>query len=58
VFLPDCSSAVCARCGGAFSLLNRRHHCRFCGCLCCAACSRLRRAGHRACDGCGAGRWW
>lgn len=36
----DKSSSSCLCCGDAFSVLStRRHHCRLCGVLCCAACS-------------------
>eukprot|EP01033_Poteriospumella_lacustris_P010045 gene10045-7175_t len=32
-------SASCMRCSAAFSLFNRRHHCRVCGYLICGECS-------------------
>jgi len=32
----------CSQCGAGFSLITRRHHCRFCGALCCADCTRFR----------------
>jgi len=32
----------CSQCGAGFSLTTRRHHCRFCGALCCADCTRFR----------------
>lgn len=32
-------SASCMRCNAAFSLFNRRHHCRVCGYLICGECS-------------------
>ncbi|TKA55447.1 hypothetical protein B0A53_02373 [Rhodotorula sp. CCFEE 5036] len=36
---PDHATNSCRRCGKHFSLLNRRHHCRRCGLVVCAACS-------------------
>lgn len=32
----------CSQCGAGFSFTTRRHHCRFCGSLCCADCTRFR----------------
>lgn len=57
-WIGDEDSAECLLCGASFGLLNRRHHCRCCGVLCCAACSGKRfvrpstRQEYRACDGC------
>eukprot|EP01065_Artemidia_motanka_P024685 TRINITY_DN2958_c0_g5_i1.p1 TRINITY_DN2958_c0_g5~~TRINITY_DN2958_c0_g5_i1.p1 ORF type:complete len:614 (+),score=178.02 TRINITY_DN2958_c0_g5_i1:87-1928(+) len=61
-WVPDEAARSCCSCGGGFSLLNRRHHCRRCGQLCCGKCSRHRRplplcygfefAPQRVCDGC------
>jgi hypothetical protein len=39
----DESSTSCMRCGGAFSAVRRRHHCRWCGCLLCSGCSQAKR---------------
>ena len=39
---PDQDSADCQRCAAAFGLLTRRHHCRLCGGIFCAACSQGR----------------
>lgn len=36
---PDAASASCLCCGQQFSMFVRRHHCRACGELVCAACS-------------------
>ena len=36
---PDTSSKDCSVCHASFSLFNRRHHCRACGCLVCDKCS-------------------
>lgn len=35
---PNSSTIECTDCGRAFSLMNRRHHCRKCGDLFCAPC--------------------
>jgi hypothetical protein len=40
---PDESSPSCMRCSAAFSAVRRRHHCRWCGCLLCGACSQAKR---------------
>lgn len=39
VWEPDHATNSCRRCDKHFSLLNRRHHCRRCGLVVCAACS-------------------
>jgi hypothetical protein len=39
----DESSASCNRCAGVFSAMQRRHHCRWCGCLVCGSCSQTKR---------------
>lgn len=59
---PDHASSTCSKCEGEFGLLNRRHHCRSCGALCCAPCSSKRSVLRhvdpgkevRVCDLC----WW
>jgi len=38
-WVPDSTSPTCLNCNARFSLLRRRHHCRGCGALLCAACS-------------------
>jgi hypothetical protein len=43
VWVKDTAADECALCQCAFGLLTRRHHCRRCGCLCCADCSQGRR---------------
>ncbi|RYG59050.1 hypothetical protein EON64_20645, partial [archaeon] len=37
-WVPDEEYSVCHACKGEFSWLNRRHHCRHCGHIHCAAC--------------------
>lgn len=39
-WMPDSASASCMLCHAKFTLLFRRHHCRRCGRLCCAECSK------------------
>ncbi|KAG8927378.1 hypothetical protein FRC02_008239 [Tulasnella sp. 418] len=39
VWVPDKKASACMRCGEAFGLLRRRHHCRLCGSVVCANCS-------------------
>lgn len=43
VWEADTSRAGCSRCDKVFGVLRRRHHCRYCGLLVCAACSRSKR---------------
>lgn len=46
-WMPDTSTRNCMACGVAFSLIQRKHHCRLCGSVVCAACSpRLRVVDH------------
>ena len=42
MWLPDHLSTGCAGCGAKFGLFLRRHHCRKCGLVFCAECSRGR----------------
>jgi hypothetical protein len=58
---PDAASDTCRACSTRFTLLQRRHHCRACGRLFCAACTSQRRPlpfvelsdkPVRVCDGC------
>ena len=42
---PDNSRNTCSICGDAFTLFNRRHHCRCCGQLVCSDCSPNARPG-------------
>lgn len=39
--MRDCDSGKCQCCGKEFTLIRRRHHCRFCGKLFCSHCSDL-----------------
>jgi len=41
-FMKDIDSFNCVQCGIAFTMLRRRHHCRFCGILVCHRCSGKR----------------
>lgn len=36
---PDEEASQCSRCGAKFTLFRRKHHCRRCGKVVCAACS-------------------
>ncbi|XP_059928185.1 pleckstrin homology domain-containing family F member 1 [Gadus macrocephalus] len=59
-WIPDHVSAMCMRCPNKFSFIQRRHHCRNCGFLVCAACSEQqavlpnihRREPQRVCERC------
>ena len=42
-WMPDWQCKACTACGASFTLLRRRHHCRFCGKIFCAGCSGLGR---------------
>lgn len=43
VWVPDVEANVCMHCRKSeFSVLNRRHHCRSCGIVCCSSCSDKR----------------
>ncbi|KAI6230179.1 hypothetical protein M3Y99_01084600 [Aphelenchoides fujianensis] len=41
-WVDDASVSECKSCSSAFSVINRRHHCRVCGNIFCAACSESR----------------
>jgi hypothetical protein len=41
-WVPDEHVSVCSGCGCKFTLITRRHHCRLCGSVICAACSKQR----------------
>ncbi|XP_053209249.1 pleckstrin homology domain-containing family F member 2-like [Panonychus citri] len=43
VWVPDTQAKICMHCNVMqFTLLNRRHHCRNCGAVICASCSKSR----------------
>jgi hypothetical protein len=42
IWVPDEIATHCMVCEVPFSLFTRRHHCRRCGKVCCAACSTMR----------------
>lgn len=61
-WIPDSHSRVCMQCNSPFAAITRgRHHCRFCGCIFCRACTKGRcllpvkfreRNPQRVCDSC------
>ena len=53
VWAADSESKVCTLCSSAFSMFNRRHHCRVCGRLVCGPCSKARQNKLRVCKECG-----
>ncbi|KAG9334094.1 hypothetical protein JZ751_009186 [Albula glossodonta] len=42
VWVPDCQAPICMKCEVKFTFTKRRHHCRACGKVFCAACCSLR----------------
>eukprot|EP00965_Chrysotila_dentata_P133957 4430312-Pleurochrysis_carterae.AAC.1 len=46
-WLPDTLANDCQLCSSPFSTANRRHHCRHCGRIACAACSKSKLAIHK-----------
>jgi hypothetical protein len=60
-WMPNTASKTCTICESPFTTISRRHHCRGCGALVCAACSpqrfNFKEEGHkpsRACNPCAA----
>lgn len=55
-WVPDTAASECMACGSGFSVVHRKHHCRSCGWVVCAACSTSRcqaqKKAVRVCDGC------
>jgi len=41
-WVPDSEASSCTKCGAKFTVRRRRHHCRLCGGVFCAACSEAR----------------
>jgi len=39
VWIPDSQAGKCSGCGDRFSLVKRRHHCRYCGNIFCGNCT-------------------
>jgi hypothetical protein len=39
-WIPDEASSICMQCSIRFTVTRRRHHCRLCGVLACAECTR------------------
>ena len=39
IWIPDHRVTSCFECGSAFTLIRRRHHCRFCGRIFCSYCT-------------------
>jgi hypothetical protein len=59
VWIPDDQAPVCMNCGNKFSVLLRRHHCRYCGDCVCRKCFKakivcpgLRAQEHKVCPKC------
>ena len=59
VWVEDTAHSSCMLCGGSFTLVERRHHCRQCGKLVCWSCSEnnyllsnLEDDDQRVCDPC------
>ncbi|XP_077580744.1 zinc finger FYVE domain-containing protein 9 isoform X1 [Stigmatopora nigra] len=42
VWVPDSQAPICMKCDAKFTFTKRRHHCRACGKVFCAACCSLR----------------
>jgi len=42
IWIPDDEVSDCMQCNKAFSILRRRHHCRKCGSIICAECSKTK----------------
>ncbi|EFC45905.1 predicted protein [Naegleria gruberi] len=56
-YLKDDETKTCMKCNTKFTLINRRHHCRFCGKIFCNLCSskkvkRKEKEEKRSCDDC------
>lgn len=49
---PDESASNCVKCNAGFSMLFRRHHCRYCGFIFCKSCVSNSVQGAKACDRC------
>lgn len=41
VWIPDDFAPTCMHCGGKFTVINRKHHCRCCGKCICKTCSKF-----------------
>jgi hypothetical protein len=41
-WVPDNQATTCFKCDNQFTIVNRRHHCRFCGQIFCGECTMRR----------------
>jgi len=51
-WVPEAQISKCQSCGVAFGMLTRKHHCRSCGHVVCAACSTKEILTNKVCNGC------
>eukprot|EP00457_Paulinella_chromatophora_P002941 gb/GEZN01002946.1/.p1 GENE.gb/GEZN01002946.1/~~gb/GEZN01002946.1/.p1 ORF type:complete len:581 (+),score=72.13 gb/GEZN01002946.1/:152-1894(+) len=51
-WIPDSMASACMYCKSQFTCFFRRHHCRYCGFVCCCECSTKKVDGDRICKNC------